>query len=143
MMLLLALGTQRVMTVVSQQAQREREAELLRAGTAIAEAIGRYHEATPGSVKRWPVSLDDLLEDRRLVVLRRHLRQVYADPMTRDGRWGLMPAPDGGVAGVYSLSESQPIASGSMEVQRLGFSGARSYREWRFVFVPAASVSRP
>ncbi|NIM43000.1 MAG: type II secretion system protein [Hydrogenophaga sp.] len=144
MMFLLALATQRVMAVVSQQAQREREAELLRVGSAIAAAIGRYHEGTPGTVKRWPSSLEDLLDDRRMIGLRRHLREVYADPITRQPRWGLVAAPDGGIAGVYSLGGGVPITSGSLEAVRWGFAGATSYQQWRFVYVPTLpQAARP
>lgn len=136
MLFLLALGTQRVMFVVSQQAQREREAELLRVGAAIAHAIGRYHKSTPGTVKRFPATLEELLDDRRMVSTRRHLRTLYADPITRQTQWGLVAAPEGGIAGVYSLSDSAPIAVGSLQARQWGFLGAKSYRDWRFVYQP-------
>ncbi|WP_439590383.1 prepilin-type N-terminal cleavage/methylation domain-containing protein [Hydrogenophaga sp.] len=141
-MFLLALASQQVMSVVSQQAQRDREAELLRIGAAYQAAIGAYHDQSPGSVKRWPPSLEALLDDRRFVTLQRHLRRLYADPITRTNTWGLVPAPDGGIAGIYSLSEDRPIRTGGTELARLGLAEADRYSEWEFVHRPSAEVVR-
>lgn len=139
---LLALASQKVMSVVSQQAQREREAELLRIGAAYRAAIGAYHDQSPGSVKRWPPSLEALLDDRRFVTLQRHLRRLYLDPVTRANIWGLVPAPDGGIAGVYSLSGDRPIRSGGPDLARLGLAEASRYSDWKFVHRPGAEVAR-
>jgi type II secretory pathway pseudopilin PulG len=139
---LLALASQKVMSVVSQQAQREREAELLRIGAAYQAAIGAYHDQSPGSVKRWPPTLEALLDDRRFVTLQRHLRRLYADPITRTNTWGLVPAPDGGIAGVYSLSEDRPIRTGGTELAWLGLAEADRYSDWKFVHRPAAEVTQ-
>ncbi len=135
-MFLLALATQQVMFVVSQQAQREREAELLRIGAEIVRAIGIYHERPPGSIKDWPPSLEALTDDRRFVSLQRPLRRVYADPITRSHDWGLVPAPGGGIAGVYSKSEMTPIRTAGAELTELGLGAAHRYSDWRFVYHP-------
>jgi type II secretory pathway pseudopilin PulG len=135
-MLLLALGTQKVMFVVSQQAQYEREAELLQIGTAFARGIGTYYESSPGTVKRWPASLGDLVDDKRFVSIRRHVRQVYKDPITRSEEWGLIRANDGGIAGVYSLSNEPPIRSGALTTGELSLSAASRYADWQFVYQP-------
>ncbi|MGE0097852.1 MAG: type II secretion system protein [Hydrogenophaga sp.] len=141
-MFLLAMASQQVMVVVSQQAQREREAELLRIGAAYRAAIGAYHERSPGSVKRWPPTLDALLDDRRYVTLQRHLRRHYADPVSRTHTWGLVPAPDGGIAGVYSLSEERPIRTAGAELEGLGLSEASRYSDWKFVHRLSAEVAQ-
>jgi hypothetical protein len=44
--------------------------------------------------------LQDLLEDRRFVTMRRHLRQVYVNPMSGQADWEMLVAPDGGIKGV-------------------------------------------
>jgi type II secretory pathway pseudopilin PulG len=139
---LLALVTQKLMTVVSQQAQREREAELLRMGAAYVAAIGAYYERSPGSVKRWPPSLDALTDDRRFVTLQRHMRKLYADPMMRGGEWGVVPAPDGGVAGVYSQSDERPIRAAGEAIHALGLTEAQRYSDWKFVYQPAPVSTR-
>jgi len=141
-LLLLALASNGVLTYVSQQALREREAELLRVGELYAQAIGTYYEASPGGVKRWPRTLEDLVEDQRFVGIKRHLRQIYADPMTRSINWGLVIASDGGLTGVYSRSEAQPIRSAAIELGALTLSPARRYADWQFVYQPA-STRRP
>ena len=135
-LLLLALATQKLMQVVSHQAQREREAELLRIGAAYVRAIGDYYEQSPGSERRWPPTLDALLDDRRFVTLQRHLRRLYPDPMTRGGEWGLVPAPGGGVAGVFSRSEATPIRRSGPALVISGPAQANRYSEWQFVYRP-------
>ncbi len=139
---LLTLATQKVMAVASQQAQREREADLLRIGAAYAAAIGAYHELSPGNVKRWPPSLEALTDDRRFVTLQRHLRRLYADPITRSAQWGVVPAPDGGVAGVYSQSDERPIRTTGEAIQALGLPEAQRYSDWKFVYQPVPVAAR-
>lgn len=137
-MFILALATQKVMYVVSQQAQREREAELLQIGAAFAQAIGTYYESSPGTVKRWPMSLKELEDDNRFVSTRRHVRQVYIDPITRAEGWGLVRTSDGGITGVYSLSDAAPIRSGALIAGRVSLPAASRYADWQFVYQPAS-----
>ncbi len=135
-MFVLALSTQKVMSVVSQQAQREREAELLQIGAAFAQAIGSYYESSPGTIKRWPVNLKDLVDDKRFVGIRRHLRQVYLDPITLAEDWGLVRTSDGGITGVYSLSDTAPIRSGALTAGNVRLPAANRYIDWQFVYEP-------
>ena len=138
-MLILALATQGVMTFVSQQAQREREADLLRIGQTIAKAIGTYYESTPGMVKRWPQNLEDLLDDRRQVSIQRHLREVYPDPITRLPNWGLVMAAEGGIKGVYSISTDASIRMGAVELDTMTLDATTHYSSWQFVYQPSAA----
>lgn len=140
-MLLLALASNSVLTVVSQQALREREAELLRIGQLYAQAIGAYYEGSTGSVKIWPRALEDLVEDPRYLGYQRHLRQLYADPMTRSTNWGLVIAADGGIAGVHSRSEATPIRTAAIELGALTLAPARRYADWQFVYVPTPTAA--
>jgi type II secretory pathway pseudopilin PulG len=140
-MLMLSLATQGVMTYVSQQAQREREADLLRVGQTYVQAIGAYYEATPGSVKRWPAELEDLLEDRRLVAVVRHMRELYADPIARTPQWDLIRAPDGGIAGVRSTSSLAPIRMGAVELDGITLPPAARYADWDFIYIPPVAVT--
>jgi type II secretory pathway pseudopilin PulG len=138
-MLILSLATKGVMTYVSHQAQREREADLLRIGQTYARAIDAYYQATPGSVKRWPTALEDLLEDRRLVAVVRHMREVYPDPITRSLQWDLIRAPDGGIAGVRSTSMLAPIRMGAVELDGMTLPPATRYADWDFVYTPGVN----
>ena len=135
-LVLLALSLQGVMWVLATQSQRERELELMRAGAAIRDAIGRYVASSPGAVQQWPPDLHALLDDQRSVAFRRHLRRIYPDPMNRSGEWGLVPAPDGGIAGVHSLSQDRPIRTGGIELDVHGLQAADRYSDWRFVYLP-------
>lgn len=130
------------MTYVSQQAQRERETDLLRVGQAYARAIGAYYESTPGSVKRWPQSLEDLVEDKRQVTIQRHLREIYPDPVTRSRTWGQVIANGGGIQGVYSQSAEAPIRVGPVQLDTLMLPAASRYAQWLFVYEPPSFVPR-
>jgi type II secretory pathway pseudopilin PulG len=139
MLLLVALGTQSVVTYASQQAQREREEALLHIGAAYTRAIGAYYTASPGSIKRWPKSLEELLEDKRLVYVQRHLRELYPDPITKQFDWELVLAADGGIQGIRSRSTATPLRTGSVELNDIALPPAKSYSDWSFVFSPELS----
>jgi hypothetical protein len=55
-----------------QEAQRARERELLRVGEEFQRAIGLYYERTPGAVKKYPETLNQLLRDDRYLSLQRY-----------------------------------------------------------------------
>ncbi len=129
----LALASERVMWFASEQALREREAELLRVGSAYAQAIAAYHAATPGHARQWPPTLDALTEDRRFVQVRRHLRERYADPVARSVDWGLLRAPDGGIVGVYSRSDQAPLRGSAIAQRGIRLAAATRYADWKFV----------
>src|SRR5690349_5636037 len=64
----------------SQAVQREKEIELLWAGNQFKQAIGLYYQRSPGEVKTYPLTLEDLLEDRRYLTTQRYLRKIFVDP---------------------------------------------------------------
>jgi hypothetical protein len=117
-------------------AQRDQEEELLFAGDQIREAIAAYYAATPAGQLRYPRRLEDLLEDRRERVMRRYLRRLYFDPITGSAEWGMVMAPDGGIAGVYSLSEAQPLKLADFPPRYAKFEKVVHYSDWRFVHTP-------
>lgn len=122
--------------VWSTASAREKERELLFVGEQFRNAIMRYHAATPAGQARYPRRFEDLIEDRRLPVARRHLRRLYPDPITGADQWGLVPAPDGGIAGVFSLSEKVPLKRTGFEGAEAAFEKAERYSDWKFVYVP-------
>lgn len=117
-------------------ARREREAQLLFAGTEFRNAIASYYRFSPAGTPRYPHRLEDLLEDRRGALPRHHLRRLYVDPMSRKPDWGLVTAPGGGIAGVYSGSEERPLKSAGFAAADAAFEGAEHYADWKFVFAP-------
>ncbi|MFY9316607.1 MAG: type II secretion system protein, partial [Burkholderiales bacterium] len=74
---------------------------------------------------------EDLLEDKRYLTVQRYLRRVYADPITGKADWGLVPAPGGGIMGVYSTAAAKPVRD----------LGAASYRDWKFAYEPPRAPS--
>jgi type II secretory pathway pseudopilin PulG len=84
--------------------QSERERELLFIGGEFARALQRYHDASPVEPKRYPATLQELVEDKRQPTPVRHLRRIYFDPMTRSQDWGLVMT-GGQIRAVYSKSE--------------------------------------
>ena len=96
----LSVGLLAVSEVWVTSARRSKLAELDWIGAQFTQAIGSYYQATPGAAKVYPSSLQDLLDDRRYVTTRRHLRVVYANPFTGQTDWQLVLAADGRVRGV-------------------------------------------
>ena len=122
--------------IYSHAAQREKEAELLFVGEQFREAIASYYRKSPGS-NVYPKTLADLVEDKRFPMPQRHLRRIYADPVTGGKEWGLVEAPGGaGIMGVHSLSEEKPIKSAHFSTKQQEFETAESYKAWRFVYSP-------
>jgi type II secretory pathway pseudopilin PulG len=132
----LGLGLAATGEVWSQSRQREKEVELLFIGKQFREAIGRYYERTPGGVKQYPNKLEDLLEDKRYPNPQRYLRKIFPDPMGVESPWGLVKAPDGGIMGVYSLSEAAPIKTARFAERDEPFDGAHRYSDWQFIYNP-------
>jgi type II secretory pathway pseudopilin PulG len=120
-------------------AKRDKEAELLFVGNQYRKAIARFYEGTPGGVKRYPRTLDELLKDPRQPSTQRFLRRLYPDPFGAT-EWGIVKAPDGGVAGVYSLSEEKPLKTANFRLRDAGFDGAQRYADWKFLYSPAAAA---
>jgi type II secretory pathway pseudopilin PulG len=127
----------------STQAQREREAELLRVGVEIRSAIVSYYGSTRPGTPAFPNNLEELLEDRRGPVMRRHLRKLYMDPMTRSADWGLVKLPDGRIRGVYSRSEQAPLKSARFPAGLERFEQAMTYADWQFDYAPRALPAAP
>jgi type II secretory pathway pseudopilin PulG len=125
------------------EAQRQRETELLRIGNEFRQAIGLYYHRSPGSVKRYPGSLDELLRDDRHLSLQRYLRRIHRDPITGKTEWGLVNAPEGGIMGVYSRSEQSTVKRSGFEPPNAAFSDKTSYSEWKFVYTAPDAASAP
>jgi len=141
---IMGVGLAATGVVFHQQAQREKEKELLFAGGQVRHAIALYYELSPGGNKRFPQSFEDLLLDQRYAGMQRYLRRVYLDPMTGSKEWGLVRAPDGGIIGVFSSSENRPLKVDNFPPGDEDFKGKESYTEWKFVYaVPVAQPAPP
>lgn len=118
--------------------KREKETELIFRGDQIRRAIESYCKTTPGGKKpEYPKSLKDLVKDPRFLTPRRHLRKSYRDPMTEEGRWGLVLDSKGGIKGVYSKSEKEPLKVRNFPSDYASlFEKAKKYSDWKFLYPP-------
>lgn len=123
-----------VAVIWSTSNQREREQELLLVGGQFRDAIGQYYEKSPGTLKKYPESLEDLLKDNRQLGTQRYLRKVFVDPVTRTNKWGLVISPAGGIMGVHSLSDAVPIKRAGFSTADAELEGKSKYDEWAFVY---------
>jgi type II secretory pathway pseudopilin PulG len=96
----MSIGLVSVSEVWSTTARRQKLVELEWIGAQFTEAIGSYYQSSTGLTKTYPPSLQDLLEDRRYAVPRRHLRAVYRNPFTGKADWELVNAVDGKIRGI-------------------------------------------
>jgi type II secretory pathway pseudopilin PulG len=138
------IGLAGVGVVWSQDAQREREKELLFIGDAYRSAIGSYYESSLGTNKQFPTSLDALILDKRLPTIKRHIRQLYADPMIVSAEskkpWGLI-LQQGQIVGVYTLSKDEPIKKIGFKADYDAFSEAENYSDWKFIYALGSAAA--
>jgi type II secretory pathway pseudopilin PulG len=136
---MLGLSAAAASTLWSVLERREREQDLLFAGRQVRTALRHYLAASPAGPGQpppaYPNSLEQLLLDRRFLVPVRHLRQLYPDPMGGGADWGLVRNPQGGIVGVFSLSQRAPIQHEGFGPGE-PFNQARSYRDWVFGDLP-------
>jgi type II secretory pathway pseudopilin PulG len=114
--------------------KREREQELLFAGDQIRKAIDSYYRETVGGrAPEYPHSLQDLLKDPRFPSVRRHLRRVYRNPLSKDGKWELILDKRGSIRGVFANSMERPTKSARFPAGYESFEKAAAYSDWKFV----------
>jgi len=121
-------------------AKREKEAELLFVGNQYRKAIERY---VISGKAQYPRTLEDMLQDPRQPSVQRYLRKLYPDPITGKSEWGFVKGPDGGIGGVYSLSEAEPMKVAGFRPRDASLAGAQKYSDWKFTFTPAAVPAAP
>jgi type II secretory pathway pseudopilin PulG len=114
--------------------QRERETQLLFVGHAFRMAISSYY----ASGHRFPNALEDLLQDERFPIPKRHLRRLYPDPITGQTDWTLVLTPDGnGIMGIASSSTRAPFKRAGFDPVDDAFKDADCYCSWQFVYYPS------
>jgi len=109
----------------------ENEQQLLFVGSQYRKALNSYYESTPSGTKTYPLSLQDLLLDNRFPNVKRHIRKIYADPITGKAEWGINRS-QGRIVGIYSLSKQKPFKLAGFTSENQSFNYAKSYREWLF-----------
>ena len=114
--------------------RRMAEEELLFIGGEFQRALLSYALATPAGQLPQPHELADLVRDPRYPNPMRHLRRLYADPVTGKDDWVLVRSPDGqGIVGIHSASTAHPIKLAHFPMDFQGFGDKHSYVDWVFV----------
>jgi len=122
--------------------KRNKELELLFVGDQYRRAIKTYYDHTPSSSRQtYPMNLEELLKDPRYPTTHRYLRRIYPDPITGASEWGVLRDPNGGIIGVYSLSDEMPAKQGGFRLAEREFEGKTKYSEWYFKYVPPIYAS--
>ena len=126
--LVLGVATAGVAQLWSTQVKREKEAELLFRLGEFRRGIALFR----ADHNRWPKELDELLEDRSRLQVRRYLRRIYTDPMTKKDDWKLDTVADrtGAVSGIrdlHSRSQGKPL---KVVTNVIGGPQAKTYQDW-------------
>lgn len=138
-----SVGAAALGTLWQTASQRDREQDLLTIGDEMRRAIGGYRALVVNGRRDYPRTLEDLLRDPRLPGVRRHLRRIYADPMTGEARWGLILAPEGGIMGVHSVSTRTPLKRAGFAEADAEFAQAEHHADWRFIAREPGRVAAP
>jgi type II secretory pathway pseudopilin PulG len=150
---IIGISLSAVSEVWTQSRQREREQELLFAGNQIRQAITLFYLASPPANRRFPLQLEELMEDVRTPGKPgRYLRKMYLDPITGSEKWGEVRIASGQLVGVYSQSDAEPIKSMGFALRDKDFAEKPRYSEWIFrsalpaanpLLAPGASYTGP
>ena len=124
--------------------QRENEKDLLFIGNQFRRALSSYFLNN----QRFPMRLEDLIQDENKLVVKRHLRKIFVDPMTSKTDWGTVKLPGGQIVGVYSLSDEEPLKRAGFRKLDVDFKDKKKYSEWVFMAegqtaVPSAPQATP
>jgi type II secretory pathway pseudopilin PulG len=142
MVAILGAAVAAALTAGSSLTRRSAEDELLAIGMEFRQALKSYAESTPVGQPDAPRELTELLLDRRQPSVRRHLRRLYPDPLTGKSEWGIVRGPDGRIAGVHSLAQSEAIRLANFPAGLETLEGRRRHDEWVFAWQPAALPGR-
>lgn len=122
----------------AQNAKRERELQLFFVGEQFRNAIASYYENSPQENKQYPLSLENLLVDKRAIKTLHHLRKIYQDPITNSYDWGVVRNEQHRIIGIYSLSvEPVLITNFDPELIMVEMNISRLvYSDLKFVYMP-------
>jgi type II secretory pathway pseudopilin PulG len=112
--------------------RRDKERELLFIGHEFRHALERYYTAAAGQ-NQYPLTLEELLKDPRFPNARRHLRRLYADPITGKAEWNLI-LQQGRIVGIRSLSMQRPIKQDNFDDDDAGLARKSRYADWVFTY---------
>lgn len=129
-------------TFWSTNQKRANERQLLFIGNQFSNALYAYYQNPPENApKQYPKRLEDMVQDHRHLFTVRYLRKIFADPITGKFQWGLIKGADGGIVGVYSLSEAVPLKTANFGKGNEKFVNKKHYSEWQFTSVATGGTT--
>ena len=130
---IIGIGLGATSEVWTQSRQREKEEELLFVGNQFRLAITRFYQQSPPAARRFPMTLEELVDDVRAPDKpAHHLRKLYTDPMTGDTKWGEVRLASGQLVGVYSQSNDTPFKVYGFALRDKDFVDKEHYADWIF-----------
>jgi type II secretory pathway pseudopilin PulG len=138
---IIGIGLSATSEVWTQSRQREKEEELLFVGNQFRQAITRFYQQSPPAARRFPMTLEELVDDVRAPDKpAHHLRKIYPDPMGSGTRWGEVRLASGQLVGVYSQSNDAPFKVFGFALRDKDFLDKEHYADWIFrSALPAAN----
>ncbi len=128
---------------------REKEQELLFRGMQYKDAITMWYKKSPtstGQAVAFPLNdLKDLLKDPRTTgsSTTRYIRELYKDPITGEDWVPIKGGTTGGIIGVASSSDKEPIKKSDFPAGLESFEGKKKYSEWQFVYQNVTTSTAP
>jgi hypothetical protein len=118
----LPLGTSDFQTYFS------KERRMIAAGNEIVTALRVYRDGSSGTVKKFPLELNDLLRDPRMLAETRYLNIIPVESATQKQEWGVIRNKINQVIGVHNLSNESPTLLAKLFSFRYG----QKYSDWTF-----------
>jgi hypothetical protein len=101
--------------VVSQDSdtllKREKELDWVFVGKQYQRAIASYYQQSPEGIKTLPQNLEQLIEDKRFIKPKHHLRKNYGDPSNFNQAWNLILNEQNQLIGVRSNSLQEILST--------------------------------
>ena len=139
---IIGIGLGATSEVWTQSRQREKEDELLFVGNQFRQAISRFYLQSPPAARRFPITLEELVDDTRAPDKpAHHLRKLYADPMASGTPWGEVRLASGQLVGVYSQSSGTPFKVFGFALRDKDFLDKDRYSDW--IFRSALAAANP
>ena len=128
MVLVILMGLALLLGSSGFQTYWRKERRLIAAADEIVAALKAYSDASPGTVKDFPLELADLAHDPRMLAEVSYLSVLPVDPVAQNQEWGVVRNDKNQVIGVHSRSNEAP----TLFAKLFSFREGKKYADWKF-----------
>ena len=128
MVLVIVMGLALLLGTNGFQTFWSKERRLIAAADEIVAALKAYSDASPGTVKDFPLELADLAHDPRMLAEVSYLSVLPVDPVAQNQEWGVVRNDKNQVIGVHSRSNEAP----TLFAKLFSFREGKKYADWKF-----------